>query len=433
MRKRENDSGRERGDEARANSGGAFSTARLEELLAFAQVYRGWTQKELAAFLGRDVHNVIPRSGIPKADLLVQLGKALDWAPGAVLEHVCGHTVIDRRTVAEDVEDYSQLNRDAFRAFEDGRFEDLIALGLRMEKLADTPDRRAEACVRQYGGWDGLGRYEQAVEALNRGLREPDVGRPLRLRLQGNLAHSSFVLGRYFESEGAAAAVLDVLGDIGTIEPEYAGTRAMARYARAQSLRCRAILEKDDRSRLAVRACDDFQRAAAEWECHGSAHAVASYGAIAEMCRAGLAGAMAFAARQAPELVIDRCLAAFDSEARVSGPTRGLWNEALGWWCICGAEVAVHLLQDRERIEHLLAIFTNKGHELADRSANWALRERMLTIEYLRRGLHGGASEASGVFVLDAEDIRVLAGTMARFPTFRPYGWSLIRSAAHIK
>ena len=59
---------------------------RLERLLDLAQVYRGWTRRELAKSLGRDPTKLIPGSGNPKLDLVISLSEVLDWTVGEVTD-----------------------------------------------------------------------------------------------------------------------------------------------------------------------------------------------------------------------------------------------------------------------------------------------------------------------------------------------------------
>ena len=57
---------------------------RLERLLELAQAYKGWSRKELARTLGRDPTKLVPGTGIPKLDLVVELAGVLDWPVGDV-------------------------------------------------------------------------------------------------------------------------------------------------------------------------------------------------------------------------------------------------------------------------------------------------------------------------------------------------------------
>ena len=63
---------------------------RLGELINLAQTYRGCNRKELASVLGRDASNLIPDSGVPKVDLVIELANALDWPIEAVIRAMCG-------------------------------------------------------------------------------------------------------------------------------------------------------------------------------------------------------------------------------------------------------------------------------------------------------------------------------------------------------
>jgi tetratricopeptide (TPR) repeat protein len=404
--------------------------ARLEELLAFAQVYRGWSAKELAKFIGRDVHNVIPASGVPKIDLVAKLAEALDWQPGAAFDHLCGGQIPTTTTSpGPSVTDYRQLNREAYKAFEAGRFEDMIALGLRMEHVATSPDERAEACLRQYGGWDGLGRYERAMEALQRGLKEQELQVPLLLHLRGNLAITYFLLGRWLEAEGVAAAVLERIETPEGLEDGVDAYSAVAHYARGLARRSRAFAYADQRRRVAQSAIADLRVAERDWR-----SLAARTGALAYLPMAHISAGAAVTAevltdsRSATEVLgyaveeIGRCPDA--------GPaTYRSVLESFGWWCVFGAEVALASEQDPASQERWMAQFTIKGLAIAEATGHWALRERFLTVDYLRWSRRLGAHSLAESMVLDQEDVQMIAGAMARFPDFRPFGWELVRRA----
>ena len=57
---------------------------RLEQLLELAQAYKGWSRRELARALGRDPTKLVPGTGIPKLDFVVELAGVLDWPVGEV-------------------------------------------------------------------------------------------------------------------------------------------------------------------------------------------------------------------------------------------------------------------------------------------------------------------------------------------------------------
>ena len=79
-----------------------------------------------------------------------------------------------------------------------------------------------------------------------------------------------------------------------------------------------------------------------------------------------------------------------------------------------------------------MAILTNKCFEIADRLDHWAMRERSFTLEHFRRQRAWETEERFDDWVLDAEDLRVLMGTMGRFPRFRPVGWRILASAGFV-
>ncbi len=57
--------------------------------------------------------------------------------------------------------------------------------------------------------------------------------------------------------------------------------------------------------------------------------------------------------------------------------------------------------------------------EIAERLDNWAMRERVFTMEHSRWKRAIGSTGFDIPRVVDEEDVRVITGTMARFPAFR--------------
>jgi hypothetical protein len=76
-----------------------------------------------------------------------------------------------------------------------------------------------------------------------------------------------------------------------------------------------------------------------------------------------------------------------------------------------------------------MAICTNKAFEIAERLDNWSIRERAFTMERFRRERVTEETGFEPDWLLDAEDVRLLAGTMGRFPSFRDTGWRILESA----
>ena len=103
--------------------------------------------------------------------------------------------------------------------------------------------------------------------------------------------------------------------------------------------------------------------------------------------------------------------------------------ESYGWWCIFGCNIALRHVKDERNLQQYMAILTNKADEIADRLDNWSMRERVFTMQYTRweRALHSSGFDIP--CVIDTDDIRVIAGTMGRFPSFRETGWRILQSA----
>jgi len=106
----------------------------------------------------------------------------------------------------------------------------------------------------------------------------------------------------------------------------------------------------------------------------------------------------------------------------------GDWLESYGWWSIYGCNIALRHLEDPS-FHRAMAVFTNKAVEIADRLGNWTLRERAFSLEHLRRRRLSRTTGFEADWVLDQEDVRTIAGTMGRFPSFRDTGWRILAEA----
>jgi hypothetical protein len=127
-----------------------------------------------------------------------------------------------------------------------------------------------------------------------------------------------------------------------------------------------------------------------------------------------------------PSEVLERLTVALDRVVDVAAHEPGDWLESWGWWCIFGCNVALrHFAEDE--ISMRMAIFTNKAMEIADRLENWSLRERAFQMDLERH-----ERLVNEPWVLDDEEVRILAGTMGRFPNFRAAGWRILNEARFI-
>ena len=121
--------------------------------------------------------------------------------------------------------------------------------------------------------------------------------------------------------------------------------------------------------------------------------------------------------------------AAIDLEAIGSGD----WIESWGWWCIFGCNIALRHVQNERTLQQYMAVFTNKAQEIADHLDNWAMRERVFTMEYARRQRFQDWTGIASEWTIDQDDVRVVTGTMGRFPAFRETGWEILQTAKVIR
>ncbi len=103
--------------------------------------------------------------------------------------------------------------------------------------------------------------------------------------------------------------------------------------------------------------------------------------------------------------------------------------ESYGWWCIFGCNIALRHLSNERDLQQHMAVLTNKADEIANQLDNWAMRERVFTMHYTRWERATGSTGFEIPCVIDTDDVRIITGTMGRFPTFRDTGWRILQSA----
>ena len=211
---------------------------RLEQLLELAQVYKGYPRKELARVLGRHPTKMVPKTGIPKLDFVVELAGVLDWP----VAEVTGFLWCPRRsgTAANSGTlgaDFEAVNRAAGEAHQAGRYETMLDLARHAYEIADTPQQRARACNREAGAWDGVGRYTEMLQATKRGLGETDVSPEFRRMLESNLANAYYCLWALVESGSIAQALLDAYDKNPPQTLADRKTRAFAEYVAGPNFR----------------------------------------------------------------------------------------------------------------------------------------------------------------------------------------------------
>lgn len=422
----------DRSDSRQANQSPADAarSRRLQELINLAQNYRRWSLRRLAEELDRDPHNLVAPGGNPRMDFVVRLAGILDWSVQDVCDDLWGTAplALDAPRTGED---WRTLDKLAFEAHAAGRFEELVSIARREYGAARDGNERAVACNRESIGHDGLGRYKSSLESLRRGLREEDRGDEVTVALKLNLAFCHHVLGEVEEGGGIANSLVEDL-EAGDYEmPNRDGAVGYALYVRGLCGRVVAGAEKRRRERIARRAMDDLGRAAEMLDAASAEYKQPMLAAAANTARGARLELESLLGDRDPEEAVAVLLGALDATESLEG-IDGPRLESLGWWCIFGCSVAMRHVADEDRLGQLMAVFTNKADEVAERLGNWALRERVWTLELGRRRMLERRGQVEP-WILDREDARILAGTMARFPVFRETGWQVLRSAEIIE
>lgn len=399
---------------------------RLNQFVDLARVYRGWTRGELSKALGRDPSKIVPESGNPKLDLLVGLADALDWQIGDVAESVWNEH-------PQDQDDYNGLTYAELRpltvkAFHEGRTADMLKISSQMLSIAETPEERARASSAAALAWDGVGRYNRALSCLQEALMERHIPEELMIGLQNNLANAHYSLWHLLE---AKAVSQDVIRRREATEPKglvELSQLAFAHYVAGNT--ARRMIEADCPD-LPLRAAEARMHLRRAIELYTDALAIEhnpNWAGVVNTCHGGLIEVEAADGHLDPRAAVEQISNGLDEAIDPSKMPVGDMLETWGWWAIFGCNIALRGLEDQD-LHHHMAIFTNKAIEIADHLGNWAMRERAFTMENFRRRRVVEATGFKPDWTLDEEDVRVIAGTMGRFPGFRETGWHILETA----
>ena len=407
---------------------------RLQSLLDLVRAMRGWSRGELSAALGRDPTKLVPASGNPKLDLVVRLAQVIGWSPGEVLEAIDGDLLdepwaaeIPEQAVPEDLGELAGFLESARRQ---RRWDVLRGAGAAMRRDADDPDRRGLADHVIASAWAGMGCFACSLAVAQRGLGEGGLHFGTRTLLALDAAAAHYALWNLVESHAIAT---DLLLDLERRSGEDRLWRIAVASARSIRGQARRRLAGDDRERGAYHAeaaCEDLAAAERDFRWLHEDFADPADLARAHVCRGGwlecrarLDGSM--------QRVLEAILDGLDEIVDLDRVTDPDLLEAHGWWCVFGANLALRMGED-PAAQQPMAILTNKCFEIADRLDHWAMRERSFTLEHFRRQRAWGGEDSFDQWVLDAEDLRVLMGTMGRFPRFREVGWRIISLAGFV-
>ncbi|MHC4306486.1 MAG: hypothetical protein ACYSW2_18700, partial [Planctomycetota bacterium] len=218
---------------------------RLEQLLELAQAYKGCSRKELARILGRDRTKLVPASGVPKLDLVLDLCRVLDWSVGDVTGFLWpGACLTPGGTRSADgngngngtPSGYDKLQLASRDAQREGKYALAVDLARRAFATAETSEQRALACNREAVAWDGLGHHGSALEAEQRGLQEPSISLEIRRVLESNLANAYYTLWSLTEARSLSRDLIDSFEPDPPSEYRDRCTLAFAYYVRGNTL-----------------------------------------------------------------------------------------------------------------------------------------------------------------------------------------------------
>lgn len=396
---------------------------RLHKLIDLALHYRNWTKRELAETLNRHVTKLYPEGGNPKLDFVVGLASVLEWPVEAIIDFIWFDEA--ENTSGPEGEDFQALDQAAMEAFKAADYRRMLELSQRAFIAAKTPEEKALACQRRAGAWDLLGQSHKSLEMLRRGLRQAPISDGLRLMLESNLAYELFVQGEITEARGIAQLVLDWFQEHPPTGRRDRGTQGFAFYVRGRiSLQMLQHIT-EGASAFADQARADLEQAHAVFmSLHGEYGDDQTF-SIAHTCEGGLMEADVATGRRSAVEAVTAVMSKLDEADDVPA---GDLLESYGWWCLFGANIAFRHLEGREQ-QRAIAVFTNKGLEIANRLNNWVIRERVLNMEYRVYQALRDKANADLDFVIDEEDLRLITGAVGQFPLFRRLGWQIIKTA----
>lgn len=260
---------------------------RLGRFVDLARVYRGWTKTELSAALHRDPTKLIPQSGNPKLDLIAGIADALDWTIGDVAESVC-QELPEAKGAYKGV-GFEELDNLAFKAHRAARFDEMVSIGEAMIRIADEPEKKAVAFTRLAGGFNGLGRYANALRVIQASLTEPGIPESNRFMLHMNLANAHYTLWHLVEAKSIASELLEQIstGTSDLSEKHLRARTAFLHFVRGNALR-RMIAESPDSIEInAKKAQRDIATSLEIYESLAEEHSDPYFGGLANMCAGG--------------------------------------------------------------------------------------------------------------------------------------------------
>ncbi len=401
---------------------------RLENLLNLARVARGLSRAQLAKSLGRDPTKLLPDSGNPKLDYVISLAEVLEWPVGDVVEAIWHGGCSGESTDVETGATFESIRDQIAEAVQVAKYHRVVELSKQMFEVARTNDERAHALIREAAGWDGLGRYPRTLECARRGLQLGPLSLRLRLVLQATLANAQYTLWDLTPALGTC----EVLAEWYKKNPPQKSFDwkrvAYVQYVRGHTHRRLFSMEPENQTWHLDRAQSDLEESAAMYEKLAEELNDSALKGIANTNRMGLLEVEVARGERDASAAVKLISSKLDEVMPKLGSLPGDWLESFGWASIFGSDIAARHLQGRERQQAIVG-FMNHALAIADKLDNWAMRERVFTIQF---GLHQSMVEATGLaldYTIDEQDRSMITATMGRFPSFRSTGWKILETA----
>lgn len=414
---------------------------RLHDLIDLARATRGLTRSSLGQALGRDPTKVYPESGNPKTDFLVSLASILEWPVGDVVEFLwngeagpMATAVPARRRSAPDLasmsfEDLFHLARDQHKA---GDFRPMVDTAAQMYAVAQNDDRKAFSCAMEASAWDGLGRYTQEVDACRRGLAHKGVSAYTRNILRADLANAWYCLWDLTPALGTATVLLDYYAANPPTRKLDEKRPAFVRYVRGHTRRRLAGSEPDlalDHYRAAV---EDLRLARDAYLELADELGDNSLLGIANTCKGGIDECLVELGELDPRRAVAEAVDLASPAQQNGQPLTGDEIESIGWRSVFASNVALRHLTGRDLQEAMRALL-QRALDAADHLDNWAMRERVFTIQL---NLHRTLTDTTGLdlpLTIDTRERTLITQAMGRFPGFRTIGWDLLSRATVVE
>lgn len=398
----------------------------LEHLLDLAATYKGLSRKQLADKLGRDPTKLMPETGNPKLDYLVRLAELLDWSIGDVAEVIWRDEPPCECAAA--AKDFESLNALAKEAHGKGEYARMLTLSEAMLDAATTPEQRAISSLREGGAWDGMGRYMRQLEAVRRGLQEGPITSDLRNLLQVNLANAYYTLGYLVEARAMARDLADAFDECAPTSRPSRAAQAFSHYVMGHASRCLTTQQPERGPYFARAAKASLQRAVDLYTGLADEFNNNSWRGIANTCVGGMLEPDVELGQISAQDAVAKLLKGLDAVVDIDAQPSGDLLESYGWWCIFGCDLSLRHFEGGDLQRHM-AVFTNKGYEIADRLNNWAMRERLFSMEFIQRQRLNELAGFPVEWTIDSEEVKVIVGTLGRFPSFRSTGWKILQTA----